>query len=111
MKNGNTSAWSEVWSFTVAANGVGIQDNEAAESFNIYPNPAENLINIGFKDEMNVEGIRLLTIDGKTIMEQLNGIGVVRQWSWDIQSIPTGVYFLCVDSDHGSRYKQFIISK
>ena len=111
LKHGNTSAWSEVWSFTVAANGVAIQDNEALESFNIYPNPAENLLNIRFKDEMNVEGIRLLTIDGKTIMEQLNGIGVVKQWSWDIQSIPTGVYFLCVDSDHGSRYKQFIISK
>lgn len=111
LKNVNTSTWSEVWSFTVAADGVGIQENNGFDSFSIYPNPADNRLNIGFKDETNIRAISILSIVGKTVMEQTSGFGVAKELSMNIKSIPTGVYFLCVESDRSSIYQKFIISK
>ena len=111
LKNGSTSAWSEVWSFTVAEDGLGIQDKESFDTFKVYPNPAENRLNIDFNDEVKVEAIGILSIDGKSIIEQTTRFGVVSRLSVDIQSVPSGVYILRVDSENGSRYEQFIISK
>lgn len=111
LKNGSTSAWSEVWSFTVAQDGVGVQESMTNDEFVLYPNPAQNRLHIEFATERKVSAVSVLSIDGKAVLNQSYAFGVVGMVEVDLQSIVSGTYFVRIDSDAGTEYKQFIISK
>lgn len=111
LKNGSTSAWSEVWSFTVAQDGVGVQESMTNDEFVLYPNPAQNRLHIEFATERKVSAVSVLSIDGKAVLNQSYAFGVVGMVEVDLQSIVSGTYFVRIDSNAGTEYKQFIISK
>ena len=111
LKNGSTSAWSDVWSFTVAADGVGILESPEKDVIQIYPNPASNRLSIVFQNETHVLSIAVLSIDGKTILNQNGNVNVVSSIELDIQSIPNGSYFVAIEMEHETRYEKVIISK
>lgn len=111
LKNGNTSNWSEVWSFTVAEDGLGIQEKTNNPIMLVYPNPTDNRLNIELTHEMNVQKIRIMTMDGKTMVNQNAVTGVVSKFSIDVQNLPSGIYLMGVDSDNGTYYEQFVVSK
>ncbi len=40
--------WSETWSFTVADNGVGLEENTEIGILSVFPNPSQDMVNVRF---------------------------------------------------------------
>ena len=105
-----TSDWSETWEFEVDANGVGI-DLKNAKPISIFPNPAKDRLFITLSEPQNVQSIRVMSLDGKVLLNNQLTDGVVSELSLNSQRLSSGIYFLQVNSESSSIYEQFVISK
>jgi hypothetical protein len=69
----------------------------------IFPNPAENQLNIGISEKVN--SVKIMDVSGKVI-------AVEKQNTIDISTLDPGVYLLNVDTDNKMTYhSKFIKSK
>ena len=105
-----TSDWSETWEFEVDANGVGI-DLRNAKPISIFPNPAKDRLFITLSEPQIVQSIRVMSLDGKVLLNNQLTDGVVSELSLNSQRLSSGIYFLQVNSESSSIYEQFVISK
>ncbi len=78
-------------------------DHESLNTFAIYPNPSNGLVNLNVETNYNIEGdsyVRILGVDGKLLIEKrfvLNGI----VQSMDLSSLNKGIYFVQLVKDNG----------
>ncbi|MBP6732142.1 MAG: T9SS type A sorting domain-containing protein [Chitinophagales bacterium] len=71
---------------------VGIQEAKAASSFNIYPNPANDVLMILFNDNNHTEKIEITDIAGRVVQAvQTEGNA---QMQLNISQLPAGVYLV-----------------
>ncbi|MCE3280659.1 MAG: C-terminal target protein [Bacteroidetes bacterium] len=76
---------------------VGITENENSGSIRLFPNPANNIIQLESENEF--DNIRIYNVIGHIVYSSLNNKGRTKQI--DISSIPDGIYFLHTDQSKG----------
>lgn len=83
---------------------VGIEELTDAISLNVYPNPSNGIFTVELNALTEIEGqITVSSIDGKLIyMSAVSGNGLISQ-SIDVSEIASGIYYLKVDTKHGSK--------
>ena len=90
------------------AENSGIGDNVEPLKFEIYPNPAQNKIQIQcseFKTETGI--IEILSLDGKKILEKEIEKGI-ENIELDLNNLKSGMYFCKISTDKKSSTKKMI---
>lgn len=81
---------------------VGINSTSKSDSYNIFPNPAHNTINITNSEAKKITDISLYTIDGKIIKSyntsDFNKTSIII----DINDLPKGIFFVKITDNSGS---------
>ncbi|MCD4791067.1 MAG: C10 family peptidase, partial [Bacteroidales bacterium] len=104
----NGPGWVAEWEI----GNVGV--NEQNENFNnlkVYPNPANNLLNISFSlDESQSFDIKLLSVTGEVVyVESINKFSGNYVNTINLSEIAKGVYFLNLTNNKGTVNKKVII--
>lgn len=86
---------------------VGVAENELA-SFNVYPNPVENEINIAFNDVDEEIMVTLFDISGKKVVDERFDTPNIRI-DLASKSLNTGIYFLQLEVAGKSTVKKLLI--
>ena len=94
------SEWSEVWQFTTE-DATSVQENNEQLTVNIFPNPANDIINVAFNNPISYSNIAIYNIYGqKVLVSQIFG----NDLQVDVSHLSAGVYFIRI----GSRTQAFI---
>ncbi|MBK8488654.1 MAG: PQQ-dependent sugar dehydrogenase [Chitinophagales bacterium] len=67
----------------------------------IYPNPADDIVNISSPEQIEIIALRLYSIEGNEIY-QLQNISKSKNFSIDISSYPAGLYSLMLNTSVGT---------
>ena len=89
----------------------GIDENEFLNSLNVFPNPAENLLNVNFSSNtpQNIL-LTISTITGQTIYkQQIDSFTGAYSKTIDLTDISKGIYLLKVVSEKGTVNKKVVI--
>jgi uncharacterized repeat protein (TIGR01451 family) len=90
---------------TTVATPLGINENENAFGFALYPNPAKNTLHISSKTNATINTITIYNTLGQQVMKVLPAAG---DNSIDISRLPVGGYIVKVVSESSSWSAQFI---
>lgn len=77
---------------------TGLVENNGANDFSIYPNPATSNITIASSTNKNVENIKVYSILGKTLINQ--SANNSSKYELDISNLITGIYFIEVTTEN-----------
>jgi len=72
------------------------------QSIQIYPNPSSNVLSIDLSEGIEIESATFYTVLGQKIME------TTLQRTWDISSFASGIHFLSVKTNKGTKQFKFI---
>ena len=88
-----TNAGDQIYlsSFTATPSGVGINDPEYAESFSVYPNPSEGILNFDIPNDRRSEPILIFDMGGKMVKRIEVGDSQVEA---DLSDLRHCVYFV-----------------
>ena len=76
---------------------------------NIFPNPANNKINLDLRGVNNPLNIRIMDLSGRVILDQRNNpSGNIE--SFDISQFSKGVYFMLLDNGSTQKVEKFIVT-
>ena len=85
-----TSGTNQVMNFMTPLNSLATGIDEIKEiTFNIYPNPAVNEMNIFVEDNAQIDIIKIYNQLGQNIMQENNVVNTL-----DISSLPKGIYII-----------------
>ena len=96
IKGIDTTAWSEVWSFTTVPEDYGIDEGFDASSINIYPNPSNGILNIDIQREENSEvSIHIMDMLGQVHLQEtvVYGQGNTTR-HFDLNDFANGLYIV-----------------
>ena len=100
----NNHAIRKVWLEDEATN---VETIYLSENIRIYPNPANDSLHLNFGNEqIGKAAISILTVDGKTVLEQ---IALQQELSLDIGDLASGVYFVQITTENQQVRKQFVV--
>ncbi len=70
---------------------------------NVFPNPAQNILNIQVLNDKSADAsVRILTIDGKEMMDKsFRVVDGLQTMSVNVAGLPAGMYFVKVSTDEG----------
>ena len=95
----------------VVVNVVGVEEIEALNSLNVYPNPAVDQLNVQLDLNSNVALIvELSDITGRTVFTKQNTANGVQNIQIPVQQLAAGMYNLEVTID-GQRLSRKVIVK
>lgn len=77
-------------------------DNFAKPNFNIYPNPAKDIIHVALEDELQLENVVIYNNLGQKVQ-------TVNQSTIDVTSLAKGLYFIEVHTNQGKASKKVVI--
>jgi hypothetical protein len=104
----NGPGWTAEWEI----GNIGVDEqNESFNNLKVYPNPANNLLNISFSlDETQSFDIKLLSVTGEVVyVESTNEFSGNYVNTIDLSEIAKGVYFLNLTNNKGTVNKKVII--
>jgi len=81
---------------------LGTEDFDITEGIQIYPNPASSILNISLPNSVNLKNAIFHNVLGQVVFE------TTEQTSWDISQLASGVHFITIVTDAGSRQMKFI---
>jgi Leucine-rich repeat (LRR) protein len=84
---------------------LGTQDFEFADYFNVYPNPVNDILNIGTKNTIEVKLMSVYDILGQLIIAVPNAQSISKI---DVSKLTIGNYFLKMNTDKGTSSVKFI---
>ena len=89
---------------------TGIFGNNDQDDVKIYPNPAENYINIDFQSAADTEiEILIYNTVGQLVLEQKGNSKILgSDYRMDVSPLSKGLYFIRIKSDWASVSQQFI---
>ena len=87
-------------------NNLSVNDFKIGSNFNLYPNPANNILNVAFKNEIPNGTFEVYDMLGKQLLSQK--LNYNKLASIDISNFNSGLYFIKVSHNGKSETKQFI---
>ena len=107
----NTTVTAPGWSAQYYMQMIGVKENEDKIELNVYPNPANQLVNINIlsRNEQNMN-YTLFNTTGKTFLKSdihLNS-GYNKE-SINISGLEKGVYFFCINTEKESIIKKIVV--
>lgn len=106
VSGGSNTAWSDVWSFTVTDNGVGISESGSSH-ISVYPNPVSDRLFL--QGELTVgTHVWVTSITGQRVLNLT--MNAEKNASIDVSSLKPGVYFISFLSNDELVTKQFVVS-
>lgn len=101
-RNANPADEGTLGSVVVGPTSLNVNDNQAV-GLSVYPNPANDILNIQTRTEQN--SVAIFNILGQQVMAQkLGGLNS----ALNVASLKSGVYFATVTTDAGSQQIKFI---
>jgi type 1 glutamine amidotransferase len=84
-----------------------LDENASQEniSFNVYPNPTKNSININAEEQTKLNSIQLRDLSGKLLHQQFNQR---LPYTINTSKYPSGVYFLILETDNNLIEKKVV---
>lgn len=82
---------------------LGINENTIDNSVSIYPNPANDIVNVKSKDV--IQSIQLFDIQGRLLLTRVSG--ETKEWI-DLTSRSAGIYFIKVITEKGTKAERII---
>ncbi len=92
--------------FNGNAAATGLKNAATPTEVSIYPNPVKNDLILTLS-EVNLTSLTILNIIGKEVMK----LDAMSGKSFDVSSLPNGIYFLNIKKGEISFNKKFVISK
>lgn len=89
----------------VTTSTLGVNSNLASQ-FSVFPNPATNVININNADNILVNGVEIIDINGRTVKSaKFDGVSNAQI---NISDLATGMYMMNIASDKGTTTKKIV---
>ena len=104
--NGNTSNWSETWSFTVSENGVKVFDIRGEKQLKFYPNPANHFIAIELQGQLTNINLQIVDISGKVVVTQKLAKS---RTNIPLNELSNGVYFMKFSANNFQKVEKLIV--
>ena len=105
----NNGAWNANSCYTLNAGGTvargGNADLITTARVNIFPNPADDRLNVSIDDLQNTATLRVYNVMGKMVMQQQTGKTVTEL---NISKLPAGVYMLNINDATSIRSVKFV---
>jgi hypothetical protein len=76
----------------VTINGIGLPENGDDLAISVYPNPANDVVTIGFTREVQDANMRMLDVTGNVVRETVIVSG--KNVATDVSDLPAGVYVI-----------------
>lgn len=76
-----------------------------SKKFSIYPNPANNIVNVSNDDNIQINDVKLTDINGRTVKSVSAN---ATQVQINISDLNAGVYFMNIETNEGSAIKKII---
>ena len=92
--------------FKVTATAVASTQSFFANNFSIYPNPANNVLNLSVKNGLSVNEITMVDINGRTVKTINNSFN--SEMEINVSDLTSGVYMLNVNTDEGVATSKFV---
>lgn len=96
-----------LWASPLVSPTVGVEENKFEQNVRIHPNPATAQVNITVPHRLEGE-LRLFDITGKLLMYERHAI-FENTYTLDVSSMPTGVYFIRLNTSEGVAVKKLIV--
>ncbi len=99
---------SGTWTGSFTLNGVtalGVKGNAAAAAFSVFPNPANNVINVA-NANTKINGVSLVDLNGRTV--KTITFDSVSSAQVNIEDLAAGVYMMNIQSAEGEVTKKVI---
>lgn len=77
-----------------------------ASQFSVYPNPASNVINISNADNILVNGVEILDMNGRTVKSVK--LDNVTEAQINVAELSAGMYLMNITSDNGTTTKKIV---
>ena len=114
ISNGVPQAWSDVWTFTVADNGVSINEQYSEEfKFKVYPNPSQSsdvTVSFFLRDQERIS-LNVIDIQGREIPvfeDYILGSGG-HLFNLTQLKLENGVYIVALKTEEHTLFKRIII--
>lgn len=113
VTGGTPSAWSSIWNFTVAADGVGMETSSINKEFvyQVFPNPVSETATLRVLSSKDaLVNVSVVDVLGKTYGNPLT-VGVSsgeNMISIPTQNLNPGVYMLVINADDNSQTLRFL---
>lgn len=92
--------------FSVTADGVAGLNENLASKFSVFPNPTNNVINISNAENILVNGVDIVDLNGRTVKSvKYDGVGTAEI---NISELSSGLYMMNVSSDKGMTTKKIM---
>ena len=104
----NAAGWTADWE----VGNVGVQQQAAGINYlNVYPNPANNKLNISFKTEESTSiNVKLISVTGEVVYEENTADFAGKYFNtFDLAQVSKGVYFLSLTSNKGTVNEKVIV--
>ena len=80
---------------------LGTADFNDSNALVIFPNPVNNVLNIKATDISNIQGVKIIDLQGKVVLEKTNN-------SINVSTLAKGLYIVKIVTDKGEVTKKFI---
>ena len=77
-----------------------------SEKFNLYPNPAKNVVNITNTENIEIEKITVFDVNGKLIDTKI--LGKESNVTLDVSNYAAGTYLLHIETNEGTAVKKVV---
>lgn len=109
--NANPSTNSGTWSnISITLNGVtetpASSDDFIASKFSIYPNPANNILNISNAD-FDIKQVGITDVNGRAIKTIIQSFPS-QETTIDVSDLSAGIYMIVINTTEGKAVKKFV---
>lgn len=99
------------WNATWQTDNVGIENDNAFNEFQLFPNPAINTINISFRSaDAKDLSVEIISTSGKIMFsEQMDSFSGTYNEKVNVSEFAKGIYLMRLNSNQGTAYKKIVI--
>ncbi|RZJ71330.1 MAG: T9SS type A sorting domain-containing protein [Flavobacterium sp.] len=91
---------------SISTTSVAGVNDQLASQFAVFPNPATNVINVSNNNNILVDGIQIVDLNGRTVKSvKFDGVASAEV---NISDLSSGMYMMTVSSDKGTMTKKIV---
>jgi len=109
--NANSSIRGDGWEVYYETENVSIKENETFQNVKLYPNPAQNLVNVSFRaPQANQLNVSILSMSGMLVYSSnIDSFSGTFSKAINVSEMAQGVYFLNLKTDQGTLVRKLVI--